>query len=209
MLTQMLAKIILHRDLKEFPQALLQIDNTGKTLLGIDRLMIHQLSAQQLMQLFGADLTIALPKSYVLAILLKEEAKTRALMGEAEEADALYEKSLYLLVDTYMKSGEPIEPRHTQLAAEVLEKLPGRALPADLLSRLFRYHEMLGRFDKAEDALYELVSIDPQFGNEGLEFYRRLLKKSDEELDAGGLPRDEVVQGMSDLEKSGETNVRA
>src|SRR5512135_2013770 len=90
MLTQMLAKIILHKDLKEFPQALLEIDNTGKTLLGIDRTLIRQLSGPQLMQLFGSDLTVALPKSYVLAIILKEEADTRGLMGESEESAELY-----------------------------------------------------------------------------------------------------------------------
>jgi hypothetical protein len=32
-----------------------------------------------------------------------------------------------------------------------------------------------------------------------MQFYRRLLMKSDEDLRAGNLPRDEVMEGIADL----------
>ena len=201
MLTQMLAKIILHRDLKEFPQALLEIENTGKTLLGIDRTLIRQLSGTQLMQLFGSDLTVALPKSYVLAIILKEEADTRGLMGESEESAELYRKSLSLLLKTLLKSGEPIEERHATLIEEVLGCVDESGMTAELLEDVFRYHEYSGRYGKAEDTLYDILDLDPAFVVEGLGFYQRLLLKSDAELEAGGLPRDEVSQGIAAIER--------
>ena len=61
-LAALLARILFYKQKRDFPRALLEIENTGKTLLGVDRMLIGQLSASQLMGLFGADLTAAVPK---------------------------------------------------------------------------------------------------------------------------------------------------
>jgi hypothetical protein len=201
MLTTMLARILFFKQKKEFPQALLEIQNTGKTLVGIDRSLIIALSAPQLMDLFGSDVTVALPKSYVLGILLKEEADIRLLVGEQDESDQLYLKSLYLLIDTLLKAGEPMEPRHTQLADDLLHILNGCALPEELLKKILHYQEYRGRYDRAEDTLYDILALNPDFVQEGLQFYRRLLVKSDDDLEAGKFPRNEVREGIAELER--------
>jgi hypothetical protein len=200
-LTAALARIVFLKKAKDFPRALLEIQTTGRTLLGVDRTLLRHLSPSQLMEIFGSDFTVAAPKSYVLGILLAEEADVHHLMGEQDEADQCHLKSLCLLIDTLLKSGEPIEPEHPARIDEVIRKLDGATLPPDVQARVFRYLEWMGRFDKAENMLYEVLEHDPGFKEEGLGFYRRLLQKSDSDLQAGNLPRNEVEEGLEHLQK--------
>lgn len=202
-LTQMIARILFLKNKMEFPKALQDIKTTSKTLLGVDGDLMRHLSPDQIMQLFGSDLTVAVPKSYVAAVLFKEEAEVRALMGEEEEPARLYLRSLTLLVDVYEWAKEPIEHDHPKIIEEVLAKLHDFVLPVDLLEKLFRYRERIGQYDKAEDLLYDILDMKPEFRTEGIRFYERLLEKKDEHLAEGGLPRDEVVEGLEKL-TSGE-----
>ena len=196
---QMIARILFLKNEKDFPKALLDIQTTGKTLLGIDGEMARRLSPSQIMQLFGSDLTVAVPKSYVAAILFKEEADVRALMGEEEEPTRLYLRSLTLLLDVYEWAKEPIEPDHPKIIDEVLGKLRDFVLPVDLLEKLFRFREVRGEYDKAENVLYDIFEVKPAFKVQGILFYKRLLEKKDEELEKGGLPRTEVQEGIAEL----------
>jgi hypothetical protein len=198
-LTQMIARILFLKNKREFPKALQDIKTTSKTLLGVDSDLMRRLSPQQIMQLFGSDLTVAVPKSYVAAVLFKEEAEVRALMGEEDEPARLYLRSLTLLLDVYEWAKESIEPDHPQVIEEVINKLRDYTLPAELQEKLFRYRERRGEYAKAEDVLYDILETKPEFREEGVQFYRRLLEKEDEELSKGGLPRDEVVEGMEEL----------
>jgi len=198
-LRQMIARILFLKNEKDFPKALLDIQTTGKTLLGIDGEMARRLSPSQIMQLFGSDLTVAVPKSYVAAILFKEEADVRALMREEEEPTRLYLRSLTLLLDVYEWAKEPIEPDHPKIIDEVLGKLKDFVLPVDLLEKLFRFREVRGEYDKAENVLYDIFEVKPAFKVQGILFYKRLLEKKDEELEKGGLPRTEVQEGIAEL----------
>jgi hypothetical protein len=198
-LTQMIARVLFLKNSKDFPKALLDIQTTSKTLLGVDGELMRQLSPDQIMLLFGSDLTVAVPKSYVTAILFKEEAEIRALMGEDEEPVRLNLRSLTLLLDVYEWAKEAIVPDHPKAIEETIAKLHGFVLPTELLEKLFRYRERVGQFDKAEDVLYDILETKPEFKTEGMLFYKRLLEKKDEELAKGGLPREEVVAGMAEL----------
>jgi hypothetical protein len=196
MMVAMVVRVIGYKDKKEYPEALLDIQATGKTLLGIDRTLVDQFSVSQLMRLFGSDLSVAVPKSYVLGVLLKEEAEIRELMSDTTEAEAIYRKSLSLLIETYLSSGEPVEPRHLELTDAILEKLFRHSHPPEILERILRYEEAMGRYAKAENALCAILDVHEEFLDEGIRFYERLLKKSDEALTAGNLPREEVLEGM-------------
>lgn len=201
MMIAMLVRMIGYKNKKEYPEALLDIQATGRTLLGIDRTLVDQFSVHQLMQLFGSDLSVAVPKSYVLGVLLKEEAEIRELMSDTATAEDIYRKSLSLLIETYLSSGEPVESRHLELTEAILKKLSGFTHPQDVLERIFRYEEAMGRYANAENALYVLLDVHAGFLNEGIAFYERLLKMPDEKLAAGNLPRDEVLEGMSNLKR--------
>ena len=200
-LAALLARILFYKQKRDFPRALLEIENTGKTLLGVDRMLIGQLSASQLMGLFGADLTAAVPKSYVLAILLKEEAEVRREMGEIEKSDFLFLKALTLFLDSLAKGGKPVERDHVELTDETLEALDECTLPVETLKKVFDFQLRFGRWDRAEDALFEILPLEPDFREEGLRFYKYLTDLTDEQLKTGNLPRDEVLQAIAELEE--------
>ena len=110
-------------------------------------------------------------------------------------------KSAYLLVATRLEAGGPMEERHEANIADVLAMLEQTTLGPQLQRLLLRYYELQGRFDLAEDHLFELLEADPSAGALGLEFYRRLEAKSDAQLEAGRLPRDEVEAGKAEVER--------
>ncbi len=199
MMVAMMVRILDFKSKKEYPSALLEIETTGRTLLGINRTMIRQLTAGQLMQLFGGDQSVAIPKSYVLAVLLHEEADILRLMSDPEGADESQIKSLNLLLETYLQGGEAVEPRHDELIDEICESFRGRPLPPDVLERLLACEELRGRYDRAENALFARLESKPDFTGEGIAFYERLLAKSPDALAAGNLPREEVLEGMQEM----------
>lgn len=199
MLSGMLAGIVRLKNQKDFPLALREIDAAGQTLLGIDAVLIRQCSPAQLMVLLGTDPSLALPRAYILALLLKEESDIRRETGEEPAAAALGAKSLELLLDARAPAGKNLTPEHAERIDGLLAGLSAYSLPAPLLAKVMHYHEACGRYDRAEDVLFDIVDSDPGFAEEGMQFYRRLLTRSDEDLRAGNLPRDEVLEGMADL----------
>lgn len=199
MLATMLARVLFLKHQKDFPRALLEIQTTGRTLLGIDHMLIRQLSPAQLKVLLGTDPSLAVPRSYILGLLLKEEAEIRSMMGEADEAGLLNLKSLELLVDAWLEEGKGLAPEHTAHVDAVLAGLSGFPFSPDLLEKLMSYHEGIGRFDRAENVLFDILAANPGFAPEGLQFYGRLLMKSDDDLGKGNLPREEILQGIAEL----------
>jgi hypothetical protein len=199
MLAKMLARIILLKNQKDFPRALLEIQTAGRTLVGIDPTLVRQFSPAQLMGLLGTDPALAITRAYILGLLLKEEAEIRSMTGEEEEAGALRLKSLELLIDAWLREGKALAPDHANHVEALLEELAPYGLPPELLEKVMSYHEGTGHFDRAENVLFDILAARPDFAPEGLQFYRRLLMKSDDDLRAGNLPRDEVLEGIAEL----------
>jgi hypothetical protein len=75
-------------------------------------------------------------------------------------------------------------------------------MPAHIKFKLFQYYELVGVYGKAEDILYELIEMKySDILAEAKSFYLRLLDKSDQELIDGHLPREEVQEGLIQIEK--------
>jgi hypothetical protein len=91
----------------------------------------------------------------------------------------------------------------------MINRLEEYRLPPDALQRLLPYYERAGRYADAEDVLYELLAETRAQGeaafrsaaDAGDALYRRLLARTDAQLEAGGLPREEVEEGWRTLER--------
>ncbi|EKO1913089.1 hypothetical protein PZQ55_002150 [Clostridium botulinum] len=79
------------------------------------------------------------------------------------------------------------------------EKIGSTDLFKIILNKLF--YE--GNYDKAEDLIFEELEKNdsPEVYEIAVEFYNALLKKSDEELNEGNFARDEIYQGLDDIER--------
>lgn len=61
----------------------------------------------------------------------------------------------------------------------------------------------IGRYADAEDALFKALRLagpNPQIVQQALQFYAHLQKQTDEALEAGDLPRDEVLEGLATVQ---------
>ncbi len=109
--------------------------------------------------------------------------------------------TLYLEALTLFRH-EAVAPAQKR-AEGLISDLETVDLPQETVLRLFRFRAATGRFADAENALFELLERDlasPNAIGEGQAFYRRLLTLDDAELEAGNLPRDEVIDGLAELE---------
>ena len=82
----------------------------------------------------------------------------------------------------------------------IIKKIIDYELPVHIRFKLFQYYEIINNYAKAEDLIIELIEIDPVFKREAVEFYERLIQKSDDDLLTGNLPREEVLEGLTSLE---------
>ncbi|MGM0556372.1 MAG: DUF6483 family protein [Myxococcota bacterium] len=69
---------------------------------------------------------------------------------------------------------------------------------------LISFHEQIGAFADAEDALWKALDVAGNHEDilrRGLAFYENCRKQADTKLEAGNLPRDEVEDGLSDIQQ--------
>ena len=200
-LARVLAKLIFLKDAKNFPEALKELDSVTKKLLGIDRTFINNLSNDQLFNIIDPDKKLIAPKSYLLGVVLKEEAEIYGLQGDEEASIKLYLRSLNLFLMGIDSSKTLIEADHLKKIEIVIDKLKEYEIPQYLKQKIFGFYEFSGKYDKAENLLYDLIEADSNFTSEGIQFYKRLLSKSEEELIKGNLPKTEVEEGLLNVKK--------
>ncbi|PIU45139.1 MAG: hypothetical protein COS95_05325 [Ignavibacteriales bacterium CG07_land_8_20_14_0_80_59_12] len=203
-LAQALAKVLGLKESHQYPEALREIDETGLKLLGLNLSLVERLPDDQIMRLFGSDESLSIPKCYAIAKLLKEKGHIQELMGDEEGSFQEYLKSAGLFVEAALASERSAAADYEADADFVIEKLSEYEIPLETEAKIFGYYEHTGRFDRAEDALIDLIDRDPSFADKGIAFYERLLALSEEELLRGGLPRGEVEEALAELVRKKE-----
>jgi hypothetical protein len=163
----------------------------------------HQTNAMILAQnedLKGAD--NAMERALVYAEQLMEESASVA----AQAAQGVQQVSALLFnggeLELALKWGEESE----KLAHLAFEKLGQQALPIYVRTELYliSYHEKAHNFADAEDALWNAIDVagdHPQLLARGRAFYEQCRKQADARLEEGGLPRDEVEEGLAEIEE--------
>ncbi len=124
--------------------------------------------------------------SPILVEILTHLARALANTGEPEEAWSIAGEATERALALYDASGSD---------ENLAQYLQGEL---DVVS----YAEMAGRFDDAEDSFFKVLDLagdNPDVLNRGMKFYDALLTRTDEELEAGGLPREEVEDSRREL----------
>lgn len=189
-------------------EALQVIDQALKGLVGFDLDDIEQMRAEDVIQMVRlarsghiAPAEMVAGDLAFTAGLLAEAAEIHGLQGELARRDTGRLKALQLYL-TVLTEEQPDLAVAVQVVPSLLEKLEGYELPYQTIYQLWQYHEQRGEFARAEDRLFELLDNE-QSGDEivgdGIAFFLRLLDRTDAELEAGGLPRDEVEAGLDEL----------
>ena len=199
MLVQALADIIFLRRKREYPQALNKIRTTSKQLFGMDMDVLRHLSDTQIVDLLCIDPAIGKGRCYAAGMLLKEEAQISEEMNKTEGIAETYLKSLSLLTESGIRNKKSIDVGQDAAVDELVLKLENREIPIHILKKVFRYYEVTLHYAKAGTILLQVIDKEPGFLEEGIQFYARLRKKSDDELSNGGLSRATIDEELNKI----------
>lgn len=205
-LVKVLAKILFNKEAGNYKEAINNIDIAFNNISGLDYNLINKLSAKDIISLLGIykDNTTTSIKCIVIAKLLKEKAEIEKLISK-ENSNLFYDYqkviSLYLEGILNNKNAD-IELRNYYSDVKEIVKIIEDEIPPDTRFGLFKFYELLGEYDNAENELFRLKNLDyPNIEEEGILFFRNLEKLSDIDLMKGNLSKEEVAQGLADLTK--------
>lgn len=201
LLGQALARVLFFKEVKEYDAALAEVDKASQSLLGLNMDMIERMPVGGLKDVLGSDPSLLRSRLHVAGALLKEKGEILEFQGNEDECVRLYIKSLHLFMEEVPAREELEDERVVRTIDSAIDKLKDYELPIELKQRLPVYFENLGRYDKSEDVIFEIVEDNRGFLHDGISFYERLLLRSDAELEKGNLPRNEVEDGLAELQR--------
>ena len=198
-----LMNIVLHKHMKRYDQARQEINNAYRHLLNSEPDQIKKRSADKISEMLKYGGRAAAEKLLVAAELLREEAEIdESENGFNDDIFHLLCKSFFLYIEAIQYNDDYIKKEYLEKIDTIIKKITQYELPDKIKFKLYQYNELIGRFDKAEDVLYEL--IEAKYDNiltEGKAFYARLESLPDSKLSNGNLPRSEVMEGLVRIEK--------
>ena len=201
--------IILHlREYNKHEEALIYIDELFLQTTGLTTGFVNSASEEMLLNMISPLGVLNVEKCLWMAVLLKEEGAIYEELGKSDESYYRYLKSLHFFLEVSLQSIDVKDLDIAKTIMEILNKLAEYELPLKTKSKLFRYFEQIGSYARAEDVLFEIVEGEEPAGDqiieEGIDFYQRLLVKSDADLKAGNLSREEVEEGLRQFKRMGE-----
>lgn len=200
-MTEAIGQLLKLRQERKQEEALLVIDELLDTKFRLSSKLIRSLSDEDLIKMMTTNGILETDHLQAIAILLKHEADLNAELGREDESFYAYVKSLHLFIRLSLADADPtlVEPR-TQIN-ELLERLQPFEMPLPTKRLLMEWLEEEGRFASVENLMHELIEDKVFPLKEAEEVYRRIMLLTDERLEAGGLPREEIKQAMEELKK--------
>jgi hypothetical protein len=203
---RMLAIVMHLRKYNKHEEALIAIDEALYQATGLTTGFINAASEETLLTLLSPLGTLNIEKCLWIALLLKEEGEIYDELEKHDEAYFRYLKSLNLFLIMLLDNYDLTEIDIATVIDGLLQLLEEYELPLQTKMLVFRYEEMLGNYARAEDLLFEMLDNDEQPAastcetiEQGTEFYQRLLRKNDADLQAGNFTKAEVEEGLTQL----------
>jgi len=206
-LTTVLTTILGFRQAQQYQGALDFIDQVFKQALGFGSDLINSVPDETLLAMLTSFNTLDIEKCLLVASLLNAEGDVYLDQGDFDTSYYRYLKSLHLFLEVLLSHSDINDPDILAKIEELLNKLEEYDLPLEIKSHLFRYYERTGRYSQAEDILFEIIEADntnnqadPNILEQGIAFYRRLLKKKNAELTAGSFSQEKAQVGLNLLQ---------
>ena len=192
------------RQANRYEEALFYIDVLFLQAVGLPSCFINSVPEETLLHVLSPLGELSIDKCLWVAALVKAEGEIYEDQNNVKESYYRYLKSLRLFLEVQLHERTLSSSKFYTETEELLQKLKEYELPNSIKSKLFSYYELTGRYAKAEDTLYELLEadhVDREIIQQGIAFYQRLQGKSDFDLAAGNLSRDEVEEGLTALRR--------
>lgn len=197
------------RDNGELPEARRLADESLRHLLGFGITEAETLSGDSLIelvrltrggedknQLFGDQVA-------ALGFILQGIGSIHEAGGDSSQSVSMYLKALQAHLTAAVEVGVS-SPQVADAIDGLVEQLHEYELPVSIKRLLWQWTENEGIYDESENWLFELLESEPRNQDiiaQGVAFYQRLLNRGDDELERGGLPRDEVESGLIEMQR--------
>ncbi|HTG71268.1 MAG TPA: DUF6483 family protein [Candidatus Udaeobacter sp.] len=200
-MTEAVGQIMNLRQARKHEEALLYIDELLDKRFRLSSKLIRSLSDEDLMKVMTTNGILETDHLQAIAILMKQEAELYSELGRKDESYFAHVKSLHLFLRLSLAGAEPTIAEPRGQIKVLLDRLRPYELPVTAKRLLMEWHEAEGHYDLAENVMYELLDDKALNPSEAVDIYRRMLLQHNERLAAGGLPREEIEQGLKALLK--------
>jgi hypothetical protein len=203
MLSGLVARLLGLRQAGNEQDAVEEIEQSYQELFGLEPRLIGLVPTEFLLDKLRSGEYLDADKGTTLAILLREDANNYQAQGNALEHYQRMVRSLKVFLAVALEHQIAPEQEALYDVDGVLAQMDAYELPLDLQFDLFHYFEDGGQYARAEDVLHELLEDNDAHDAvvaEGVSFYQWLLTLSDDELNAGNLPRAEVEESLAQLQ---------
>lgn len=199
-MTEIIGKVFGLKQQKKYTEALWELDDLYKGQFRLSSQLLGTLSAKDIVKLFQNGGELEANKLQSLAKLLKEEGDVYIASGKSDEGLSRWMKSLHLYLEASLNGADRSLWDWEQRIRELQLQLKDYRLLGDTEMLILRFEEREGRYDLAENALYRLLHDKEIHKEEAQAFYIRLLALTPAQLEEGGLPLEEVKEGLEELE---------
>jgi len=203
-LVQVLAKLLFNKEAKNYDEALKEIENASKSIVGLDFKLLEELSAydiKSLLALTKNDSTVNV-KLIIIAKLIKEKTEILKLTSpDNPNFISNYQKAISLYLDGILNN-KNIEIDLSRFYQDVkeLENILEGEINSDTRIKFFKFYEHLGEYTKAENELFKLREMNyPDIEKVGARFFKKLEKLSEDDLQKGNFSKEDVAQGIKDF----------
>lgn len=198
-LTAVLNKILFNIEKKDYAEAENEIVTAAKTIIGLDLKMINILNIEDIMKLMKTSDLYA-GRCIVSAELMNEYGRVKMMCNNETESLIIYTKSLRLYLEALLAKEIPDPEKYFSKVNELILKLKNVEISDELNTLLIDYYEYSGQYSKAEDIIFQLLeNQNSEIKYKAVSFYKKLHLKTDEELIAGNLSRDEVNESLEEI----------
>ncbi|MGO4531693.1 DUF6483 family protein [Paenibacillus sp. 2TAF8] len=216
-MTEAIGKAFTLRQQRKHTEALSELDELMRRQFGMNLNLLNSLPAEDVIEMFRFRGVIEVDNLQQAARLIEEEAYIYQEKGRVEGIDdqekmdaedaALVRLMRALHFYLYaLNHGANLELLQMPERVDgILEQIQEYELPARTEKQLALYREQQGRYDAAENGWYRLLHLGAeypvQYEEDAKAFYQRLTELADEQLERGGLPRDEVKEGLAQIKE--------
>jgi hypothetical protein len=179
------------------------IDESYDHLLNVKAEVVRSLEDHDLLLLINPGEQMDTARLATVAELSQMEGDVFEDLHNESEMTRCYQRAVYFFLECEM-AGMPsgVEPVKEPLES-LVDKLGFTRIPDETLFTLFQYYQNNQKDQLAEQVLVELVirsGYPPDLTNELENFYRKLLSKSDTDLESAGFERKTVTNKLNNLE---------
>ena len=181
-------------------QELLQ--SAARQYLGLSLVALDALSIEAVVRLLSAGGSLDVQRCLMLADLRRAQAAIQEGEGPAITSLETRVSAIRLYAEAMAVGGIGVLAGRREDVTSLLEEVRRYELPVHVRRLVWRLFLAAGAFARAEDVLFALVEDhpdDPALVEEGRAAYEALLERPNAELEAGGLPRDEVEEALARL----------